>query len=113
MALNNLFHPIACCQDDEEEVDLEDSEDQDVSDDFDGETSHSLIDSETNSLSNSTGWRRGVTIRASWGGKTQAVAPSGQPEKRTLDVFKLWISLHFFLQLDFSVDFDPNGGKWT
>lgn len=44
-------------EDDEDEVEFqEDSED--VSDDFDGDTSQSLIDSETNSLSNSTGWRR-------------------------------------------------------
>ena len=50
---------MACYQDDEDEVEFqEDSED--VSDDFDGDTSQSLIDSETNSLSNSTGWRRGV-----------------------------------------------------
>lgn len=45
-------------EDEEDEVEFQEDSDQDVSDDFDGDTSQSLIDSETNSLSNSTGWRR-------------------------------------------------------
>lgn len=45
-------------EDEDDEVEFQEDSDQDVSDDFDGDTSQSLIDSETNSLSNSTGWRR-------------------------------------------------------
>ena len=105
-------------QDEDDEVEFQEDSDQDVSDDFDGDTSQSLIDSETNSLSNSTGWRKGATYhrlpQGILGKKLKPWALSGQ---RPQSFPELWMFSkcgfpvpHFFLQLDFSGDSDQNGG---
>ena len=106
-------------QDEEDEVEFQEDSDQDVSDDFDGDTSQSLIDSETNSLSNSTGWRRGVTYhRLPQGilGESSSRGPflGNDPRVKELWMFsKCGFPVpHFFLQLDSSADSDQNG-KWT
>ena len=45
----------------------EDSDDHDPSEDFEDGTSQSLIDSDVNSISNSTGWRKGgIAVGGCW-----------------------------------------------